>query len=292
MRHRSRPAPVPGLRQRPPVLEARPVRRLYRLLELSRMPLHARLRSRGRGRDRRRRHGARQRPGQRPERQPEEGSLRPLPPARRGGERQQAEAGRAAARAEARRCHSRHGAAPAGTAARDRPPPRNRRADHRRDRPVRRLSQARRLVYLARRRRRRADDRPQPGGDAAGRGQDAADGAGRNCCASSAPTRRAARSGLYRGRYGPYVSHDGIIASLPKGADPDSFALDAAVALLAAQRAKGKTRRPARKAPARKATPASSGNGAAKRATAAKPRAKAKPPANAAAKKPARRRPA
>ena len=99
---------------------------------------------------------------------------------------------------------------------------------------------------------------------------------------------------LYRGRYGPYVSHDGIIASLPKGADPDSFALDAAVELLAAQRAKGKTRRPASRAPARKAAPASAGNGAKKpvRRAAPKPRVKAKSLATAAAKKPARRRPA
>jgi DNA topoisomerase-1 len=58
--------------------------------------------------------------------------------------------------------------------------------------------------------------------------------------------------GLYRGRYGPYVSHDGVIASLPKGADPDSFPLDRAVELIATQRAKGKgkARRPARKAAA------------------------------------------
>jgi len=99
---------------------------------------------------------------------------------------------------------------------------------------------------------------------------------------------------LYRGRYGPYVSHDGIIASLPKGADPDSFGLDAAVELLAAQRAKGKARRPAKRAAAAKAAPASSRTGAkppARRA-AAKPRAKAKRPAKATAKKPARRRPA
>jgi DNA topoisomerase I len=46
--------------------------------------------------------------------------------------------------------------------------------------------------------------------------------------------------GLYRGRYGPYVSHDGVIASLPKGADPDAFPLDRAIELLATQRAKGK----------------------------------------------------
>src|SRR6266566_2367172 len=53
--------------------------------------------------------------------------------------------------------------------------------------------------------------------------------------------------GLYRGRYGPYVSHDGVIASLPKGADPEGFTLEAAVELLAAQRAKGKPRRASRK---------------------------------------------
>jgi DNA topoisomerase-1 len=95
---------------------------------------------------------------------------------------------------------------------------------------------------------------------------------------------------LYRGRYGPYVSHDGIIASLPKGADPNSFALDAAVELLAAQRAKGKTRRPASRAPARKTAPASSGNGAKKpaRRPAAKPGVKpAAKPKRAAAVKPA-----
>src|SRR6266568_2834427 len=93
---------------------------------------------------------------------------------------------------------------------------------------------------------------------------------------------------LYRGRYGPYVSHGGIIASLPKGADPDTFTLEAAVTLLATQRAKGKPRRTASKAPARKAAPAS-GNGATKPAR----RAAAKPkPKKAAAKKPARRRPA
>jgi DNA topoisomerase-1 len=72
--------------------------------------------------------------------------------------------------------------------------------------------------------------------------------------------------GLYRGRYGPYVSHDKVYASLPKGADPDTFPLDQALALLAAQKAKGKGRKPARKAAA------ATSNGAAKpaRRTAAK----------------------
>ncbi len=57
--------------------------------------------------------------------------------------------------------------------------------------------------------------------------------------------------GLYRGRYGPYVGHGGLIASLPRGADPDQFTLAEAVPLLAAQKAKGKTAhkpRPARAA--------------------------------------------
>ena len=74
--------------------------------------------------------------------------------------------------------------------------------------------------------------------------------------------------GLYRGRYGPYVSHDGLIASLPKAADPDQFGLAEALPLLAAQKAKGKTGRKARPARAAAAT-----NGSARR-TAAKPPAK------------------
>src|SRR5205814_2176326 len=104
--------------------------------------------------------------------------------------------------------------------------------------------------------------------------------------------------GVYRGRYGPYVSHDGVIASLPKGADPNDYALDAAIALLAAQKAKGKTRRPVRGAakaaanggakPARRAAPkpAAPKRAAPKRAAPkrAATKAKAKPPAK---KKPA-----
>src|SRR3954452_21368649 len=108
--------------------------------------------------------------------------------------------------------------------------------------------------------------------------------------------------GVYRGRYGPYVSHDGVIASLPKGADPDSYALDEAIALLAVQKAKGKTRRPARGAakaaanggarPARRAAPkrAAAKPGAPKRAATkptAKPVAKKKPAERATRRPPA-----
>ena len=54
--------------------------------------------------------------------------------------------------------------------------------------------------------------------------------------------------GLYRGRYGPYVSHDGVFASLPRAADPETFSLEQAVPLLAAQRqkSKGRKRKPGR----------------------------------------------
>jgi DNA topoisomerase-1 len=65
--------------------------------------------------------------------------------------------------------------------------------------------------------------------------------------------------GLYSGRYGPYVSHAGLYASLPKAADPDKFSLEEAVPLLAAQKAKGKTSRKARTArAAASAAPAAS----------------------------------
>src|SRR5439155_5805637 len=87
--------------------------------------------------------------------------------------------------------------------------------------------------------------------------------------------------GVYRGRYGPYVSHDGVIASLPRGADPDAFSLDKAVELLAVQRAKGKgkSRRPARKAATAKAALTNGAKkparrSAAKRAPATKAKAK------------------
>jgi DNA topoisomerase I len=49
--------------------------------------------------------------------------------------------------------------------------------------------------------------------------------------------------GVYRGRYGPYVSHDGVIASLPRNSDPETFSLTEALPLLATQREKSKGRR-------------------------------------------------
>jgi DNA topoisomerase-1 len=78
--------------------------------------------------------------------------------------------------------------------------------------------------------------------------------------------------GLYRGRYGPYVSHDGLIASLPKAGDPDNFTLAEALPLLAAQKAKGKAPRKSR--PASAAAP--------RRAAAKKPARRATAPSKAA----------
>jgi|HubBroStandDraft_1064217.scaffolds.fasta_scaffold00007_21 DNA topoisomerase-1 len=59
---------------------------------------------------------------------------------------------------------------------------------------------------------------------------------------------------LYKGRFGPYLSHDGINATLPRGTPPEAVTLDDAVKLLDAQKAKGKPIRP--KAPVRKAASA------------------------------------
>jgi DNA topoisomerase-1 len=77
--------------------------------------------------------------------------------------------------------------------------------------------------------------------------------------------------GLYRGRYGPYVSHDGVIASLPRDGDPTTFSLEQALPLLAAQRDKRKGRRKDRKTAS---TNSARGKAASTRASAASGAAK------------------
>ena len=128
-RRRRRPAPMPLLRQWQAVAEARQVRRLHRLLELSRVSLHPPAcrvrRERQRRRSRRRRHqAARQGPGDWPRRDAAHRPLRPLRATRRAGRGQEGQAQARQHPARLGRGHARPGprARLAGAAARGRPP--------------------------------------------------------------------------------------------------------------------------------------------------------------------------
>lgn len=76
---------------------------------------------------------------------------------------------------------------------------------------------------------------------------------------------------IMEGRYGPYVAHNKINATLPKGTEPGDVTVEQAVALLAAKAAKS----PKKKAPAKKAT-ATKKTTAAKKTTMAKKTSTAK----------------
>ena len=84
---------------------------------------------------------------------------------------------------------------------------------------------------------------------------------------------------MKNGRYGPYVSHDGVNATLSSDMTPDAITLEQAVGLLDARAARGGGKKP----PAKARSTA--------RKTPAKPKAaaKAKSPASADAK-PARKK--
>ncbi|MFI4997278.1 MAG: type I DNA topoisomerase [Hyphomicrobiales bacterium] len=75
------------------------------------------------------------------------------------------------------------------------------------------------------------------------------------------------------GRFGPYVNHGKLNATLPKGHDPDSLTLDQALQLLQAKEAAGGGAKPARRA-AKRATPKAGAS--AKGKPRAKPKSKAK----------------
>ncbi len=100
---------------------------------------------------------------------------------------------------------------------------------------------------------------------------------------------------IWEGRYGPYVKHGDVNASLPKGVSPDGFTLEAALPLIAERALTAKPKKgraaaarrgasAAKTGAARKAadTKASAGKTAAKSATAKKPAA-AKPKSKTAA---------
>ncbi len=59
---------------------------------------------------------------------------------------------------------------------------------------------------------------------------------------------------LHEGRFGPYVKHGKINASLPKGENHESLTMEAAVALLTAKAAKGGAKKGAKKTTAKKKT--------------------------------------
>src|SRR6516164_3490739 len=113
-RHRARSTPLPGLRRRQAQHQARQIWRIHRVFRLPELPLHPGFCARGRGGRRYFcRRSARNRSGERLGDYPQEGSLRPLYPARRRQRRAQTEAGRLAAIDKAGRCRPRHGAATA-----------------------------------------------------------------------------------------------------------------------------------------------------------------------------------
>ena len=93
---------------------------------------------------------------------------------------------------------------------------------------------------------------------------------------------------VHEGRYGPYVSRDGVHATLPKDTDPLTVTLEQALPLIAAK-AEKMPAKPAKKASAAKKVPAAKKAPAEKKVAAEKKAPVAKKPAT---KKPAAKKPA
>jgi DNA topoisomerase I len=79
---------------------------------------------------------------------------------------------------------------------------------------------------------------------------------------------------LYDGRYGMYVKHDGINATVPRDLKPEELTVDQAVSLLAERAAKGGGKKPSR-AKAKKAAPVAANDAGETPPTAAKAKKKA-----------------
>lgn len=97
-----------------------------------------------------------------------------------------------------------------------------------------------------------------------------------------------AEIGVYSGRYGPYVKHGKLMASLPKGTEVETVTLDHAVALLTAKAAKsgkGATKSKTAASKAKATAKAADDAGAGKTTPAKKPAAKNATTKKAAAKK-------
>ncbi|MHB1214149.1 MAG: type I DNA topoisomerase [Thiobacillus sp.] len=91
------------------------------------------------------------------------------------------------------------------------------------------------------------------------------------------------------GRYGPYVKHGSVNATLPKDITPEEITLDEALALIAARVAKGPAKKPVKKAAAK---PAATKKTKAADAEPKKPAVKKVATKKAAVKKPAAKKPA
>ena len=232
-RRRQDPRALPGLRRRPARPEARQVRRLHRLLELSGVPLHAhRWRiDDGDGEMAARRHARRARamlgidPVTGKPVTAAQGPLRPLRPARRRRRGQgEAQARVAAQGHDARRDHARDGAGAAGAAARARRRiPRTASRSSPASAASGPTSSTARPLQVARGGRDVLTIGLNRAVRAAGRGQEGRAGA------APTPLRvlgnhpdDGAPVDLFSGRYGPYVKHGGVNATVPRDLEPEA----------------------------------------------------------------------